>query len=285
MIKKKYLLRIFIICLIVILLLILLLQNYKQYIYSSNVKDISNVDNPFTLEDPKLIKIADKDINNLLSPKYNENSYFKWIPLLIKYHNKVNPSYLEFKTYDIFYDEETYIFEKNLIKLMKKYNRILDFGCGTCKIWRNNLKFINNHKIHCIDLDKNILSYPKYLLKNYNIQITEENMFDLEMNYDCVLFSEVIMQLDNPELFIKYIINKNPNIVIIVNHTIFSTLVSKLLTPFKNGLMKYIPILKTSYGRALTYQQTIEIFTNSGCSLIKEKKIMNNKIIFVFKKI
>jgi len=105
------------------------------------------------------------------------------------------------------------------------------------------------------------------------------------MNYDCVLFSEVIMQLDNFKAVLKYIIDKNPNIEIIVNHTIFSPFVSKLLSPFKNGPMKYLPLMKTVYGRALTYQQTIKMFTNTGYSLIKEKKIMDDKIIFVFKKI
>lgn len=243
---------------------------------------------PFSRENSKIIKEFDKDIEKNLSKKkeyYIYGNYHKWILTYLKYENKVSPSYLQFKIYDIFYDEETYIFENDLLDIMKKYKRILDFGCGTCKIWRNNRKFIKKHKIHCIDLDADIISYPKYILKSYNIKITNQNLCDLNMKkYDCVLFSEVIMQIDNFESVIKYIVDNNPKVTIIVNHTIFHPFISKLLTPFKNGIMRYIPIMKTSYGRALTYEQTVQMFTNEGCHITYIKKVMDNKFIFVFKK-
>jgi len=38
--------------------------------------------------------------------------FLKWIILYIKNCNKVNPYYFQFKIYDIFYDEETHIFER-----------------------------------------------------------------------------------------------------------------------------------------------------------------------------
>lgn len=242
--------------------------------------------NPFLRENSKIITELDQDIEKNLSNEYDGHPhYHKWIPLYFKYKNKVSPSYLQFKIYDVLYDEETYIFEKYLLNILKNYKRILDFGCGTCKIWRNNNKFIRKHKIHCIDLDANVLAYPKHILQNYNIKLTTENLCDLNMaKYNCVLFSEVIMQIDNFESMIKYMVDSNPDITIIVNHTIFSPIVSDIITPFKNGIMKYIPILKTSYGRALTYDQTVNMFTNSGCTLVYEKKVFENKIIFVFQK-
>ena len=242
------------------------------------------IENPFLNENQKLIKEFDKDIEKLITKEYNW-TYYKWIPLYLKYKNKFSSSYFNFKKYDIFYDEETQIFEKDLLKIMKNYKRILDFGCGTCKIWRNNLEFIKKHKIHCIDLCADTLSYPKYILKNYNIKITNENLFNLNIkNYDCVLFSEVIMQIDDFESIVKYLVDNNPKITIIANHTIYSPFISKILTPIKNKLMKYIPIMKLGYGRALTYDQTLQMFINSGCKLEYTKKIFNNKIIFVFKK-
>ena len=114
-----------------------------------------------------------------------------------------------------------------------------------------------------------MLSYPKYLLKDNNINITNDNLFDIDIKkYDSILFSEVIMQLENFDSIIEFIINNNPNISIIVNHTIFNPMVSKLLTPIKNGVLKHIPIMNVGYGKALTYQQTIQMFTKFNCSLI-----------------
>ena len=249
----------------------------------------SDVDNPFSLENSVIIKQIDNDINSNLSLVYNKSInviiFLKWIILYIKNCNNVNPYYFQFKIYDIFYDEETHIFERELLSLIENYDNILDFGCGTCKIWRRNKDFLQKHNIHCIDLDKNILSYPKYLLKNEkNIVLTNENILDLEMKYDVVLFSEVIMQLEKPEKLIKYIVDKNPHTKIIACHTIFTENISKIITPIKNGIIKHIPILKTIYGKALTYEQTIEIFTRANCKLTETIKIYDNKIIFVFEK-
>ena len=117
-----------------------------------------------------------------------------------------------------------------------------------------------------------------------NIVLTNENILDLEMKYDVVLFSEVIMQLEKPEKLIKYIVDKNPHIKIIACHTIFTENISKIITPIKNGIIKHIPILKTIYGKALTYEQTIEIFTRANCKLTETIPIYDNKIIFVFEK-
>jgi 2-polyprenyl-3-methyl-5-hydroxy-6-metoxy-1,4-benzoquinol methylase len=251
---------------------------------NENNKNNNDIYNPFLLENLNLIKKIDQDIEIRITDNYDWN-YYKWIPVYLKYKNKVSPSYFKFKIYDVLYDEETYIFEKDLIKIMKKHKNILDFGCGTCKIWRNNINFIKERNIHCIDLDIDALSYPKYLLKNNTIKITNDNLFNIDIkNYDCILFSEVIMQLENFDSIIKYIIKNNPNISIIVNHTIFNPIVSKLLTPIKNGLLKYIPIMNVGCGKALTYQQTIQMFTKLKCSLIYEKSVFDNKIIFVFKK-
>lgn len=250
----------------------------------NNISDTSDTSNPFLLENADLLKNLDKDIESRITNNYDWN-YFKWIPIYLNYKNKLSPSFLKFKIYDIFYDEETYIFEKDLIEIMKKHKNILDFGCGTCKIWRNNIDFIKDKNIHCIDLDINMLSYPKYLLKDNNINITNDNLFDIDIKkYDSILFSEVIMQLENFDSIIEFIINNNPNISIIVNHTIFNPMVSKLLTPIKNGVLKHIPIMNVGYGKALTYQQTIQMFTKFNCSLIYEKPVFDNKIIFVFKK-
>lgn len=247
-------------------------------------RNLNNVTNPFIFENKQIIKKLNNEINSILTNNYDW-SYKKWILLYIKYYYKISKEYLNFIIFDVFYDEETYIFEKDLLNLMKNYNKILDFGCGTCKIWRNNKDYTINKKIHCIDLDINTLSYSKYLLKDMsNITINNNNLFDLNMNYDVILFSEVIMQLDEPEKFISYIINKNPKIKIIACHTIFSPFVSKIITPFKYHIMKHLPLLNTSSGRALTYDQTINIFTSSNCKLEKTIKIYNNKIIFVFGK-
>jgi len=117
-----------------------------------------------------------------------------------------------------------------------------------------------------------------------NISIFRHNLFHLDIKYDVVLFSEVIMQLNNPEEYIKYIVDKNPNVTIITCHTIFSPLVSSVISPIKNNIMQYIPILNIARGRALTFEQTTNIFTSVGCKLEKFIKIYDNKIIFVFKK-
>ena len=256
----------------------------NEYNNISDTSDTSDTSNPFLLENADLLKKLDKDIESRITNNYDWN-YCKWIPIYLNYKNKLTPSFFKFKIYDIFYDEETYIFEKDLIQIMKKHKNILDFGCGTCKIWRNNIDFIKDRNIHCIDLDINMLSYPKYLLKDYNINITNDNLFDIDIKkYDSILFSEVIMQLENFDSIIEFIINNNPNISIIVNHTIFNPMVSKLLTPIKNGVLKHIPIMNVGYGKALTYQQTIQMFTKFNCSLIYEKPVFDNKIIFVFKK-
>lgn len=42
--------------------------------------------------------------------------------------------------------------------------------------------------------------------------------------------------------------------------------------------------MNVGYGKVLTYQQTIQMFTKFNCSLIYEKPVFDNKIIFVFKK-
>jgi len=121
--------------------------------------------NPFTNEDQKILENIDNDIN--LNRSKESWSYFtKWIRIYFKYCNKVSESYLQFKIYDILYDEETSMFEKELLELMNKYVNILDFGCGTCKIWRKNPSFYINKTVHCIDLYDNVLAYPKFLLKN-----------------------------------------------------------------------------------------------------------------------
>ena len=280
---------IIIITLIILIILFTYLFSNKsinQSISKNEYNNISDTSNPFLLENADLLKKLDKDIESRITNNYDWN-YCKWIPIYLNYKNKLSPSFFKFKMYDILYDEETYIFEKDLIEIMKKHKNILDFGCGTCKIWRNNIDFIKDKNIHCIDLDINMLSYPKYLLKDYNINITNINK-GIELyqskKYDSILFSEVIMQLENFDSIIEFIINNNPNISIIVNHTIFNPMVSKLLTPIKNGVLKHIPIMNVGYGKALTYQQTIQMFTKFNCSLIYEKPVFDNKIIFVFKK-
>lgn len=247
----------------------------------------SNNNNPFLLEDKFILKELENDINNILINKKGYDwSILRWLHLIIKYKDKVTDNYYKFKLYDIFYEEETYIFEKEILEYIKPYKNILDFGCGTCKIWRNNCDIIKNYNIKCVDLDKNTLSYPKYLLRNYNNILIEVNdVFNIELNYDIIFLIEVIMQIDNPVLFIQKILIKNPKIKFIMAHTIFTPNISKIIDPFKNKCLKYVPILNVSSGKALTYNDTINIIEESGCKIIDIKKIFANKIIFIFEKI
>jgi len=247
-------------------------------------KERKIVKNPFLQENFEIMENFDRDIQNNLSDEYKENHYMKWFPIYMKYYCSVSSEYMKFKVYDVLYDVETYIFENKLIELMNDYKRILDFGCGTCKIWRNNRVFNRSHNIHCIDLDEAMLAYPKHLLRNDNIEVSNANLFNLEIEYDVVLFSEVIMQLDKPEEFLKYIVDKNPNTRIIMCHTVFTPFMSSVLSPFKNCIMKCIPIFNVACGKALTYQQTSDIIKKGGCIIEDTVSIRDNKIIFVCKK-
>ena len=78
------------------------------------------------------------------------------------------------------------MFEKKLVDLINNGNKILDFGCGACKLWENNIEKFNDSFIKCIDLNKDILKYAKYNLRDYNnIDISNDNIFDLNINdYD-----------------------------------------------------------------------------------------------------
>lgn len=270
-----------------IIIIFIIIINIGLIYYKFKSKEYKNENqNPFLLENESIIKEIDNDINNILLKKTHYDwSILRWLHILLKYKDKVSNDYYKFKLYDVFYEEETYIFEKDILKLIEPYKNILDFGCGTCKIWRNNLDIIKKYNIKCIDLDKNTLSYPKHLLQNYqNISVEVNNVFDINLNYDVIFLIEVIMQIENPITFIKNILKKNPKIKFIMAHTIFKPHISKIIEPFKNKCLKYLPIINVSSGKALTYKNTIDIIKKSGCLLDYEKKIYEDKMIFVFSK-
>lgn len=251
-----------------------------------------NPDNPLDKEDQGVIKNFSKEREQVRS-EYNENffqtqlqHFLRSIPIYLKYKDVVSPEYMDFISYDVFYNEETHIFEKDLIQSMNPYRRILDFGCGVCKLWRNNIEFLEDHSVDCIDLDEKVLAFSKYLLRDKkNVNVFVKNLYDMDLRqYDCILFSEVITRLDDPHTLIKYIIESNPNIRIIVNHTTFHPFVSDILTPIRTNLFGNLPILKTISGRAMTYQQTVELFVDCGCMLVNQKMVFSTKYIFEFQK-
>lgn len=280
--KNDYIIIMSYLYLLATLLIVPLVEFINNYLSEKQRKDVSTLENPFSIENPEYVKDIEERIEKIITPEYDWN-FYKWVPLYFKYKYKVSPSYFEFKSYDILYEEETFIFEKELLKTMAPCKRILDFGCGSCKMWRNNLDFLETHDVHCIDLDRNRLAYPKYLLNDQNITITNDDFFTLDLNYDCILFSEVIMQVPHFENVIKHIVKHNPNMTILVNHTAFSQIVAGCFGSIRNNVIQYVPLLNICKGKLLTYRDTVEQFMENGCSLVEQKNIRENKIIYVFK--
>lgn len=244
--------------------------------------------NPFEKESKKIIEEFDSELKNNISKSFETRSFLQYIPLYIKYKNKVSDSYLYFKIFDILYEEETKVFTEKLLEFCSNNNvkNILDFGCGTCKIWRDNKELINNKNIVCIDLDKDILQYPKYLLNDCkNINIENISLFDLKLEeeLEVALFIEVIMQLPEPHKFFEYIWQHNPKCKIVIAHTIFFSFVNTL-NFFKTKIIKYIPILQLCQGEAMTILKTEKIIRDAGGTIITMDYIYNNKIIFVAEK-
>ena len=246
------------------------------------------MNSPFETENKEIIKKMDREIKDNLSKSFETRSFLQYIPLYIKYKKKVSNSYFFFKVFDILYEEETKIFTKQILEICSNNDikTILDFGCGTCKIWRDNKELINNKNIVCIDLDKDILQYPKFILRDYkNIDIKNISLFDLKLEpeVDVALFIEVIMQLPEPHKFFQYIWTHNPKCKIVIAHTIFFSFVN-VLNFFKTKIIKYIPLLQLCKGEAMTILKTEKIIRDAGGTIIKKDYIYNNKVIFVVEK-
>ena len=246
------------------------------------------MNNPFEKEKSEIIKKIDGEIKDNLSKSFETRSFLQYIPLYIKYKKRVSNSYFFFKVFDILYEEETKIFTNKILEICSgnDIKTILDFGCGTCKIWRDNKELINSTKIVCVDLDKDILQYPKYLLNDCkNIDIKNISLFDLKLEekLDIALFIEVIMQLSEPHKFFEYIWTYNPKCKIVIAHTIFFSFVN-ILNFFKTKIIKYIPLLRLCRGEAMTILKTEKIIHDAGGTITNIDYIYNNKMIFVAEK-
>ena len=244
--------------------------------------------NPFEKEDCAIIEKIDGEIIKRTSKSFNERSFWNYIPIYIKYKNQVSNSYFFFRVFDILYEEETKIFTETLFEICSYtgFKNILDFGCGTCKIWRDNKDLIKDKSITCIDLDKDILQYPAYLLNDCeNINIKNISLFDLKLEekLDVALFIEVIMQLPEPHKFFEYIWKHNPECKIVMAHTVFFSFVN-IINFFKTKIVKYIPILSLTQGEAMTISKTKDIVHMAGGRITSMEYIYNNKVVFIAEK-
>ena len=73
--------------------------------------------NPFEKEDCAIIEKIDGEIIKRTSKSFNERSFWNYIPIYIKYQNRVSNPYFFFRVFDILYEEETKIFTETLFEI------------------------------------------------------------------------------------------------------------------------------------------------------------------------
>jgi 2-polyprenyl-3-methyl-5-hydroxy-6-metoxy-1,4-benzoquinol methylase len=201
-----------------------------------------------------------------------------------KFSSQFSNDFLNFVNYTILYYTESQLFENYLVNILSNKKSILDLGCGACMFWLNNPILIHNSKkITCIDLNQQILKYPKYLLKQHSkISVDYADIYDFDIkDYDTVLFIEVIMQIPEPHKMLQHIWNTNPNCTVIFAHNVYNHNLTKIFTPFRIHLFPYLPVLNIAYGKALSYQATLEIIEKAQGQISQFIDVDNTRKIFV----
>jgi 2-polyprenyl-3-methyl-5-hydroxy-6-metoxy-1,4-benzoquinol methylase len=244
-------------------------------------------DNPFNNNELhtfiNLIKYGNIDDENY----YNYNFFYKLYNgfcMYSKYNKDFSTDFLNFITYTILYNTESQLFENELINILSNKKSILDVGCGACQFWLHNPTLIDTiEKIKCIDLNENILKYPKYLLKNQEeISIENANLYDLDITqFDTILFIEVIMQIPEPHKMLKHIWHNNPNCTIILAHNAYNHTFSKIFTPFRIHLFPHLPLLNIAYGKLLSHKTTLKMIEEAGGQISQLIDVDNTRKIFI----
>ncbi len=187
----------------------------------------------------------------------------------------------EYKKYKmrIFFNLETKPYMSWFIDRGSNGDKILDVGGATgfqWKVFENKVKN-KNLDIKVIEIDTNSIKIGKERYISNYLQFYHVDEIDkIQNNIDTILMCEVYIQIKNAPKILKGYIEKFPNSKAVIIHSVFKdSFLIKVLSYIKQYVLKYIPILETIHGRAMTDKIFYKEMKSVNLKVVEEHDITN----------